>query len=390
MDSFLAKLLSMPTAPFREEHVSQCIRAELNRFDIPHFIDECGNILVGAKSKKEYVSKCSSSKNLTRLFIAHMDHPGFHGVKWKNKNTLEFKWHGGAPTADLIGAKVWIANEMGYLDLSSKITSIKLTKKSIDTGTIVIDHPNAKLLYPKAENLFGAFQFRAPVWLDGNRIYTKAADDLAGCYTIVETAKALYKNKNAAQKNFLALLSRGEEVGFIGAIGHFLLPWQKKCQKNILAVSLETSRTLPGAEFNKGPVVRLGDRTSVFTSDTSFLLSELAQKILPNAHQKRIMDGGSCEATAASIFGMKVIGLSIPLGNYHNQNFEGGPDARAKNGPAPEFVEINDINGLKKICLSIMTESLNWKNPFKKKRLEFKKHFENYLKFIKKFKIPND
>ena len=45
------------------------------------------------------------------------------------------------------------------------------------------------------------------------------------------------------------------------------------------------------------------------------------------------MDGGTCEATTATVYGYPCVGISVPLGNYHNQCFEGGPDSRGPLGP---------------------------------------------------------
>ena len=41
------------------------------------------------------------------------------------------------------------------------------------------------------------------------------------------------------------------------------------------------------------------------------------------------MDGGACEATAALASGIPAIGISVPLGNYHNESFEGAPRLHA-------------------------------------------------------------
>src|SRR5262249_14112773 len=146
--------------------------------------------------------------------------------------------------------------------------------------------------------------------------------------------------KSKKKQPFIGLLTRAEEVGFIGAIGHFELGWVQKALRPVICVSLETSRALPGAEIGKGPVVRLGDRTTVFDSSSLKIFSDLAAKTLPDKHQKRVMDGGTCEATAATVYGLPCVGISIPLGNYHNQSFEGGPDSAGPLGPAPEFVHL--------------------------------------------------
>jgi endoglucanase len=228
------------------------------------------------------------------------------------------------------------------------------------------------------------------VWQEERRLYTKAADDLVGCFAIVSTALDLFSGgkkkgskKKAKNTNFLGLLTRAEEVGFIGAIAHFDLGWLKGSKRTLMAVSLETSRTLPGAEIGKGPVVRLGDRYTVFDPGKLRVFTELAEKTLPGRHQRRIMDGGSCEATAATVFGVPSIGISVPLGNYHNQCFEGGPDSRAALGPAPEFVHLDDVQGLLELCKAILKPKLPWNKPWDKRQQDFKKSIRSYRALLK-------
>jgi len=159
----------------------------------------------------------------------------------------------------------------------------------------------------------------------------------------------------------------------IYVIGHLELGWLRKSKRPVLFVSLETSRTLPGAEIGKGPVVRLGDRYTVFDPGALRIFSDLAVQVLPNQHQRRVMDGGTCEATAATVFGYPCVGISVPLGNYHNQSFEGGPDSQGSLGPAPEFVHLQDVRGMLSLCQALLTPKLPWMQPWKAKLQEFKK-----------------
>jgi putative aminopeptidase FrvX len=57
------------------------------------------------------------------------------------------------------------------------------------------------------------------------------------------------------------VFTRAEEVGFIGAIQ---LAKSKQLLQDVTVVSLETSAELPPAKIGAGPIVRVGDRTSVF------------------------------------------------------------------------------------------------------------------------------
>jgi endoglucanase len=344
---FLDRVLSTPSSPFREGLVLEVIEDELTRNRVPHFRDPAGNLVVGLKSEKDYLKLIrQNSTEPVRLFIAHLDHPGFIGTAFKDGHHLEVEWHGGTPTEHLVGAKVWLATSEGRIG-HGKIAQVQLTESKRSILNAVIELPEAiSDSGVKAPQLFGGFDFRAPVWEENGILYSKAADDLVGSFTIASLAIDLFKKRKAAGYPFIGLLTRAEEVGYIGALHHFELGWLKKARRPVIAVSLETSRTLPGAEIGKGPVVRLGDKFGVFDARALHVLSRLAAQILPDSHQKRVMDGGTCEATAAICSGIPAIGISIPLGNYHNQSLQGGPDAAPSMGPAPEFVSLQDISGM--------------------------------------------
>lgn len=367
----LHQLLSCPTAPYREFHVATFVKKFLEQEEIPYMVDAIGNIVVGADSKENYIRKVkNSSKEPLRFFIAHMDHPGFHGQKWLNNKTLLVKWLGGTPRRFLNGAKVWLATQDGVVG-EGVIQKAKLNahKSALEESQVVVKKWNRDFqgLKNDAKALYGGFAFSSPVWEKKQVIYTKAADDLVGVFSILTLAKKLNKKHN----RFLGLISRAEEVGFIGTIGHFELGWLNPKKDSVVVVSLETSRTLPGALIGKGPIVRLGDRATPFDPGLIQVLTQLAQSKLPKGFQRRIMDGGTCEATAAIAFGFKAMGISIPLGNYHNQSFEGGPESRGEWGPAPEFVHTKDIEGMLTLCESLMVAGLPWEEPWKKRKEAF-------------------
>lgn len=389
----LDEILSQPSAPFRERHVISTVIKALIEAGVPHFSDPVGNIVIGAANQKEYLRKVrQKTREPLRVFIAHMDHPGFHGIHWKSECELEVKWFGGSPTQHIEGAKVWLANANGWAG-SGEITSVRMlpSGKAIESAVVrVIMEVRAR--NPQASELYGGFGFRAPVWQEGNLLYTKAADDLVGSFAIVSLALDFWGGKSGTGKKkrafsvdlpVLGILTRAEEEGFIGAIGHFELGWLSKPSRPILCISLETSRTLPGAEVGKGPVVRLGDRYTVFDPGSLRIFSDLAAKALPEKHQRRVMDGGTCEGTAATVYGFSCVGISVPLGNYHNQNFEGGPDSRGPLGPAPEFVHLQDVQGLLELCRALMTPKQPWMKPWEIRRKEFKKNLREYQPLLR-------
>lgn len=368
--NFLNEILSQPTAPYREAHVKRTLSAYFDREGIAYFLDPIGNIVVGVSSREEYLERLTQSTGEPlRLFIAHMDHPGFHGEKWLTKKDLRVRWHGGSPRKHLAGAPVWLADSEGLVG-EGLITKPKLNRAgtALETAVVRLKEPVER----EAATLYGAFRFRAPVWWKKDVIYTKAADDLVGSFAVASLAAKVSRNA-ALGGNFLGLLTRAEEVGFIGAIGHFDLEWLNETRRPIVCVSLETSRTLPGAFVGKGPVVRLGDRATTFDPGALSVFTELAKQVLKGRHQRRIMDGGTCEATVATAFGYPCIGISVPLGNYHNQSFEGGPDSRGPHGPAPEFVHSHDIKGMITLCESLLKPGLPWDEPWRAKIEEFRR-----------------
>jgi len=381
----LQQLLSCPTAPFRETIVVAEVERQLQKSGVAYFFDPHGNIVVGASSEQAYKKILSQrSKEPVRVFVAHMDHPGFHGVRWINATRLSVKWFGGSPKKHLNGSRVWLASDEGTLVRGVlKKVKIRQDKRAIETAEVVIDKQDSSVFKVSASKLFGGFDFRKPVWRSGKRIYTRAADDLLGVFAVLETAKKMKsKSKAAKQPAFIGLLTRGEEVGFVGAVAHLESGWLSNAVRPVVAVSLEASRTLPGAIIGKGPVVRLGDWRTVFDPSGLKVLSDLAQKLLPKKHQRRVMDGGSCEATAMTAWGITTIGISLPLGNYHNEGYEGGMDCIAPCGPAPEFVHLDDIEGELKLCAGLMKAGLDWGDPWQQQRQRLRKNLKSLQRYL--------
>ncbi len=371
------RILEQPTAPFREEMVASVILESLDEARVPWFLDGVGNIVVGVDSEKALKTLLAKKgKEPLRVFIAHMDHPGFHGVQWRGPRggtKLNVKWHGGAPTEHMDGAKVWLRDFVGN-EAEGVLREPKYKKttfgKMLESATVEFEKEDLIHL-SGANEVYGGLKFRAPLWRKGDLVYTRAADDLCGAFAITATAIELAAPLRRQAVPFLGILTRAEEVGFIGAIGHLKQGLLSRAKREILAVSLEASRTLPGAEIGKGPIVRLGDKFTVFDARGLHVLGLVAEKLLPGRHQKRIMDGGRCEASACTVFGVPAVGIAVPLGNYHNQSLQGGPDSRGPNGPAPEFVNMKDVEGVVTLCKGLVAKGLPWADPWKDARKRF-------------------
>jgi endoglucanase len=154
---------------------------------------------------------------------------------------------------------------------------------------------------------------------------------------------ALVRAQQAHDSHFSVLLTRAEEVGFVGALA--------ACDLGTLAadtqiLSIECSRELAEAPVGGGPVVRVGDGSSVFSSDLTNRVAHVAKR-RKIRHQRRLMGGGSCEATAFAAMGWEATGLCLALGNYHNMV---GIDQVLANKRrarlAPEEIDVDDFHGL--------------------------------------------
>ena len=112
----------------------------------------------------------------------------------------------------------------------------------------------------------------------------------------------------------------------------------------LTVVSLETSSERPPARLGDGPIVRVGDKTSVFDATVTAELAATATAA-GITFQRCLMSGGTCEATAFRLYGVRCGALCVALGNYHNC----GPDQRIE----AEYVSQSDFEGLVALCVQV-------------------------------------
>lgn len=224
------------------------------------------------------------------VFCAHMDHPGFVDGAFLGSIRPE------------------------YLQKSNGVTQF-------DGGIGMWDLP--------------AFE-RVDGW-----IRSRACDDLVGCG--VALAAVFHHARTQSPYNVHALLTVAEEVGLFGAalacVGG-LVP------RDSTVISLETSPALSEAQFHAGCIVRVGDKQSIFSpSVTQSLL--VAAGDCGIKHQRKLMDGGSCEGSIFWKAGYQTGALCVALGNAHNQ----GPAGKI----AMEYV--SEVDVIEMLRLAIATPS---------------------------------
>ncbi len=338
--NLISEVFNQPTAPFKELHVLKKLEEILRKQKIPYFIDPSGNIVAGVSSKKTLWKKPYF------VFIAHTDHPGFHIVKSEKKNIYKALWYGGAPFKQMKGKRVRVYNAKNTKSRTGTILNIDASIYKRTGMDMAIKIPGA----PVEIGSFGSF-FSPACQFSGNKVITRCADDLAGCVMALGALIDIKKQKLPV----IAIFTRAEEVGFVGCIG--LLKSKVLNSKYARVISLEASKALPGAEIHKGPVVRLGDASTIFNARMNRFVTLSAQNLTKKdnsfKYQRRIMDGGSCEATAFDLYGFKTMGISVPLVNYHNQG---------KKGPAPEIISVLDVENGRKLLVEIAKTHKTFEN----------------------------
>lgn len=350
LDRLLDGVLSQPTAPFRESWVKRKCLALAHELHIPVYEDSIGNLWANAKD-------ASDVKRAEVVFVAHLDHPGIVITKFTHRNgrvLAHGNWLGGGPM-DIRNFEVKVFSDANaMLTLYGKV--LKHTKGPRGPARIEIEIAPSAMARAActARGLKSLGPWGACLWYSrqgvskgiarkNGLLVTKAADDLVGACAAIEALR-----RSGSPRGTVVLLTRAEESGFHGALA--VIRGRLLNHKRAQVVSIETSAQLPGAELGKGPVVRLGDRSTIFTPRLVHWVQEaainLAKRDRSFRYQRRVMDGGSCEATAFNAFGFEVAGLSTPLKNYHNQSKSGRP--------LPEAVALADVEQLASLLACLM------------------------------------
>lgn len=321
----LLDMLSLPTAPFAEKHVIAFILDRLPRSRFLHVEqDDVGNLLIRYKRGTRSVARPVA-------FNAHVDHPGFVAIENATKGRLTARWFGGVEPVYFKNAKVRFYENGRWV--RGRIESFLLEDAPDEGRPDRVETVRVSVSGAVSEKAVGMWDLPEPR-ITGNRVTARGCDDIAGCAAMLAALDRLIAGRKTGEAWFL--FTRAEEVGFVGAIAACktgLLP--KRCA----VVAVECSSQRINARLGDGPILRVGDLTSIFSPDLTHhckrIADDLAKKTPAFAYQRKLMDGGTCESTVFCEYGYKATGLCIALGNYHNRD-------TAREKIAPEFVNLQD------------------------------------------------
>ena len=188
------------------------------------------------------------------------------------------------------------------------------------------------------------------------RLYAPACDDLAGVAAALSALDVLRRGSVGPPAG--VLLTRAEEVGFLGAIAACKLG---TIPTGARLVCLENSRSFSESPIGAGPILRVGDKASVFspglTNRLGLMLAAYKQRRPRFKAQRRLMPGGTCEATAFAAYGHEATCLCLPLGNYHNMvDIDGVVAGKRPARVGPEIIAIADYHGLVELLFHFGSE----------------------------------
>lgn len=360
---WLLEITQLPTAAGREHRVVEWLERWVSeRPDLALTRDAGGNLVIAP-------TPSWGSDDGEPIFItAHLDHPAFVVERIVSPGVVELSFRGGvmdvffedAPIVIHAGAKRVRGQLVGAAPAPSALGSHHLAE--VNAAVSIGDIGGWEL--PPAE-------------IDAEGIvHTSACDDLAALAAAVSAMEELRRRRAAGQRTLdvRLLFTRAEEIGFIGAIAACKLGTIPKRSR---VIALENSRSFPDSPIGGGPIVRVGDRLSIFTPWLTNACAKRAEEIagapaLPTASQtaaqvssrikwqRKLMAGGACEASVFCAFGYDATCLCLPLGNYHNMphltELQAGTYDRARLGPprcAREYISSADYLSLVELLVAI-------------------------------------
>jgi putative aminopeptidase FrvX len=320
-----------PTAPCHEGHVRACLLEKLK--DLPHIttrLDEFGNL----HAAYDHASK---GRDPFRV-VAHIEHPAFL-IHRAAEPVAEIHFAGGVDEKYFAGGGIVFHHELSALPLGRAL--VTGTVFSSDVKRVTVDRPIP------AEATFATWDL-PPARCTKRLFISPACDDLAQVAVVLALLRRLALSE--AKGCVHALFTRAEEIGFAGALAALKTPAPLPVMPMI---SLEASKARGFAKVDAGPIVRVGDRLSIFDSrlthwlETAFRDRQASQPDL--VYQRLLMGGGTCEASVFHRAGLPTGALCVALNNYHNM----GPGASLR----AESISLRDIQGLFDFLFFLTTEA---------------------------------
>jgi endoglucanase len=365
--AWLFEVTQIPTAAGREHRVERWIeRWAAARPDVVLARDAFGNITL---------SRRHEPGGRPVYFTAHLDHPAFVVERVVGPCELEMSFRGGVMDVYFERATVEVLDHEDRAHLGRVVEKcgenafgmlwrIKLGEPADRDGGGIVPGDIGRWALPPAMEIDGC-------------IHTDACDDLSAVPAALAAFDEWMKRVGRIpMQPVRVLFTRAEEIGFLGAIAAVR---EKTVPRDARVIALENSRAFPDSPIGAGPVVRVGDRLSVFSPSLTGAIAKRAEDLAaasvklvdgvasgtPWKWQRKLMAGGACEASVFCDAGYEATCVCLALGNYHNMADLTAVQAKT-NTEQPkigcEHVSLSDYDGLIDLLLAC-AEELPEANP---------------------------
>lgn len=350
---WLLELTALPTASGKEHRVIEWItRWSAQRPEIALTPDPSGNLVLSFK--------IAAPSTRPIFFTAHLDHPAFVVERLVAPGTIELSFRGGVMDDYFTKARIVIHDAHGHSHRAVLAEKTRAEGEGKPYAFYIAElesNANHRQIAPGDIAVWDI----GPAEIQDGILHTLGCDDLSAVAAALAAFDQLLQQHRASPPDVRLLFTRAEEIGFIGAIAackHGTLP------RNARVIALENSRSFPDSPIGGGPIVRVGDRVSVFSPSLTDAIAKRAEQIAgapatPTASQKlaaagwkwqrKLMAGGACEASVFYASGYEATCLCLPLGNYHNMADLTNVQAGLNTTPPTvgrEFISVADFDGL--------------------------------------------
>ncbi|MDX2118714.1 MAG: hypothetical protein SFY96_11075 [Planctomycetota bacterium] len=363
----LLDLTQIPTAAGKEQRVVRFITDWVKQRPAMHLTtDASGNLHVSLDSAAPPARSSPHEQGARPIyFTAHLDHPAFVVERIVAPGVVELSFRGGVMDDYFINAKVAVVDARDQRHAG--VLKGKAEAAAVGGRASPFTHYTCELNDTKAAAAIAVgdvcvWDLPAAEVTDGI-VHTHACDDLAAAAAALAAFDVLATLGPGERQDVCLLFTRAEEIGFIGAIA---ATRDGTMPRNARVIALENSRSFPhDSPINGGPIVRVGDRISVFSPSLTDAMAKRAEEIAggpasPTASQKnstlptwkwqrKLMAGGACEASVFCAAGYEATCVCLPLGNYHNMGDLTAVQAGTNTRPATierEFIGLADYEGL--------------------------------------------
>ena len=404
-EQLLLELTAAPTAAGREGRVVAFLeRWVADRPGLELSKDATGNLWIGAERER----RAGAAGGGLIVFEAHLDHPAFVVDEVVSEREARASFRGGVRAAYFEGARVVLHGD-GDGSVGGRVGGRVVSSEPADekAGRLF------RVARIEFEEAAGARVGDVLTWdlpssvIEDGFLRAPVCDDLAAATAALCALEELCASEDREagdgaheHPDVRVLLTRAEEVGFVGAIA--------ACRNGTIppgarVLALENSRSFADSPLGAGPIVRVGDRLSVFSPALTAAVAKIAQRLAgeeekevgsagdgkktgetpvppgssktgetmtdttctgqrpapPFRWQRKLMPGGACEATAFCAFGHEATCVCLPLRNYHNMGrldeVEAAEKAGSWEGSAPiepETISVADFHNLVELLVA--------------------------------------